>query len=104
MVLLFQLQFDLHKGILTPAYIDVFGWDSNEKVESLTAELGKHYVLFPGSKDEVMCCKTKKKGLRNFLSRNKWKLFNGQNKDPHGCLRLSKALLDRYQITELVHS
>ena len=74
----------------------MFGWDSDEKVESLTVQLGKHYVLFPGSKDEVMCCKTKKKRLGNFLSRNKWKLFNGQNKDPHGCLRLSKALLDRY--------
>ena len=67
----------------------MFGWDSNEKVESLTVELGKHYVLFPGPQDDVRS-KTKKKGL---LSRNKWKVCDGQNKDPHGCLKNGKAYI-----------
>ena len=67
----------------------MFAWDSNKKVESLTVELEKHYVLFPGPEDDVRCGKTKRKRLGSFKSRNKWKLFNGQNKDPHGCLPLS---------------
>ena len=67
----------------------MFGWDSVDSIESLTAELGKHYVLFPGPQDDVRS-ETHKKGLGNFLSRNQWKLYNGQNKDPHGCLKYGK--------------
>ena len=91
-LLLFQLQFDVHKGILTPVSVEVFGWDSVDSIESLTAELGKHYVLFPGGKDDVSS-ETHKKGLGNFLSRNQWKLYCGQNKDPHGCLKNGKAYI-----------
>ena len=67
-------QIVLHEGIRTPVEVNVYRWNSDENVEtlleSLTVEVGKHYVLFPIPQDDVRCEVGLKRKLG--LSRRKW--------------------------------
>ena len=82
----------MNKGHFTGViYVEVFQLDKNKQkivtrknkegcemgAETISLSRGEHYIILPGCDGEI----------QSVISGNKWKSKNGNNYEPHGCLK-----------------
>ena len=51
------------------------GWKMG--AETISLNVGEHYIILPGCDGEI----------QSVISQNKWTAKNGNNYEPHGCLK-----------------